>query len=1277
MGKIAKEDCSMWKGFLITNNVNSKKKSILKKIITVLIFLSLTASAIGIFSNSLANTSTNNRTGDEGNQPATGYAEGTEKFEIYHDDNVHNTTFAPNENITIKITSNVLNWNAGGPSRRNQIDVYNYYGNRELHLADANAFTQQPGGPPYVYLGKFQAPGTPDHYLIDVQLRDSPQQNKDEIEVSDVIQVGAGATPPKHIATYSDSACTTLDWIFGSADNVYIKVYTPNTIDPADASIIFSDYVGNSTEILIEDLATPTVTKVGNDSIITFNLFDDLDFDPFTDNELKGNYWYTISVDLNDLVGAQMATDWAAQIRILPPPDIKTFRCAPISIFAEGTNTTTISLEFTDQDAISYSEFIVTFRVRAPGNSVITLLDNKTHGQGGLTLTSLGGNRYNASYIWDPPDAAILGDYDIYARVYDGQNGVDVEEFNDNRGRLTLLQAGVPPVVVAGNTTCYPDRINKMNNEMTMFVINFTDANDPQLNNNDFFITIKVRDEDNNEIIIIDNKNTGNQGDAQGTTILSVIRYVQNLYRATIAWNPEPDITVPVGFYDLYFSVTTIYGTATDGFGNNDNELEIYSSGYSPELNVGDTTCIPSSVDIIGNKQTMIYCEFTDPDNPDASTFNVTFKVRPPNNRIDDAITLVDNKADNGAGEFGGVVTVEQSGTNYVASYHWDPPVTVDVGFYDLYFMVSDAFNNTVEDSFQHNIDELELITSVTPPSISAGNTKCVPSSVNKIGTGTTKIYCEFTDSTFASITNFTVTFKVRDPNNNEIILVDDKPNGATGEDINQTGKVEISYSGTVFTAWYEWDPPAYVDPGRYDLYFGVKNLAGGYAKDDFNNNRDELTIETTGNPPIISKTDCVPSSITIKGAVKTTIFVEFTDADNPTVTNFTVTFRVRDPLDDNIILVNDKTDDGPGEFGGTLTINASGNVYIASYDWDPPDTTLSGMYDLFAEVKDETFAEAQDGFDSNQNELELTGGAVIPGAPKLESGTSTHIGNVYNFTITYTDEDNDPPTQDGILLIIGTDTYEMKESEPDDTNYTDGKQYYYSLELEDGNYTYYFKVTNIDNEVFETDQSPLTVKPEGKEKDTEEDYTILIVAVIVILIIVFLLVIFMLVKRKSTEPYYPDYRQPSERQVSLTQMEGLPEGEEGKEQEPEVGEPTTEPEPGEAEPTEEPAPEEGEQPPEEQAPAEEEKPPEEQPPAEQAPAEEEQPTEEQPPDEQAPAEEEQPPEEQPPEEQAPPEQEQPPKAAPLPSEQPPDKQSPPMATKVTPEEKKAPPEEK
>ena len=287
--------------------------------LTVLLILS---AVMLIFSNVTANS----RTGTIANQAGAGFSADTEYFEIYHDNNGHDTSYLTAETVNLRLNSSLVDWAAGGGGRRNEWELFDYYGNS----VDSGQFAQQPGGPPYIYDASFTAPIIADHYLVYVHVRESGGQGGSDIRTSDVIVVGGGATPSKHIVTYDNPSVITPKWAFSPTDIIYTSLYAPDTIDTANSDVIFSDMLDHNARIAIENLADPTINIIGTDAVIIFDLATDLDLTQFPpDFELKGGHWYTIGFDLQDNIGGQMAMDWAAQIKILPPPMINFTECAP------------------------------------------------------------------------------------------------------------------------------------------------------------------------------------------------------------------------------------------------------------------------------------------------------------------------------------------------------------------------------------------------------------------------------------------------------------------------------------------------------------------------------------------------------------------------------------------------------------------------------------------------------------------------------------------------------------------------------------------------------------------------------------------------------------------------------------------------------------------------------------------------------------------------------------------------------------------------------------
>ena len=98
--------------------------------------------------------------------------------------------------------------------------------------------------------------------------------------------------------------------------------------------------------------------------------------------------------------------------------------------------------------------------------------------------------------------------------------------------------------------------------------------------------------------------------------------------------------------------------------------------------------------------------------------------------------------------------------------------------------------------------------------------------------------------------------------------------------------------------------------------------------------------------------------------------------------------------------------------------------------------------------------------------------------APTISAtNLTTNTTGVYNqntqfvFDATYTDQDDEAPF--AMQLIINDMTYDMNETDVNDTTYSDGKDYYYSTKLDHGNYSYYFRATDTTSDEVSTTVVP------------------------------------------------------------------------------------------------------------------------------------------------------------------------------------------------------------
>jgi hypothetical protein len=127
-----------------------------------------------------------------------------------------------------------------------------------------------------------------------------------------------------------------------------------------------------------------------------------------------------------------------------------------------------------------------------------------------------------------------------------------------------------------------------------------------------------------------------------------------------------------------------------------------------------------------------------------------------------------------------------------------------------------------------------------------------------------------------------------------------------------------------------------------------------------------------------------------------------------------------------------------------------------------------------------------------------------------------------YLFTAKYTDLDNDPPSY--VKVFIDQVGYEMSELDPSDTNYTDGKDYFFKIVLDHGSYAYYFVADDGNGNEFTTNTQTLEVSWDVGHWDLihyfeEEVYPgilmIITLIVVVILVLCFIMVVMALQMRK------------------------------------------------------------------------------------------------------------------------------------------------------------------
>jgi len=534
--------------------------------------------------------------------------------------------------------------------------------------------------------------------------------------------------------TYEAHEITTLSGTIASTDTVNLSLWWRKTATVANSSIcdiIVSIILpGGGPEVEIwSDLQTPNAgqvlggTNTGNIDVSSF-------FTATGTYELKvygqlrnGNDGAaTVQWNVDDIV-----LDVVSAANNAPAVTAGATQVSPTTVETTSNGTTTISTTFTDTDQPGVGAFNVTFKVREPDNATeVTLVNNQPNGGGGLTITDDGGGSYTASYTWDPAPGQTAGAYDLYFDVTDGTDSA-VDDYTNNLDELTLT-TNATPSVTAGATQVSPATVETTNNETTTISTTFTDTDQPGVGG--FTVTFRVREPDNaTEVTLVNNQPNGGGG-------LTITDNGGGSYTASYTWDPAPGQTA--GAYDLYFDVSDGLAAATDDYANNLDELTL-TTNTAPTVTAGATQVSPATIETTNNETTTISTTFTDSDQPGVGAFNVTFKVREPDNATE--VTLVNNQPNGG----GGLTITDNGGGAYTASYTWDPAPGQTAGDYDLFFEVSDGLAAATDD-YANNLDELTLATN-TAPSVTASATQVSPVTIDPVAAEATTISTTFTDT--------------------------------------------------------------------------------------------------------------------------------------------------------------------------------------------------------------------------------------------------------------------------------------------------------------------------------------------------------------------------------------------------------------------------------------------------------------------------------------------------------------------------------------------------
>ncbi len=147
------------------------------------------------------------------------------------------------------------------------------------------------------------------------------------------------------------------------------------------------------------------------------------------------------------------------------------------------------------------------------------------------------------------------------------------------------------------------------------------------------------------------------------------------------------------------------------------------------------------------------------------------------------------------------------------------------------------------------------------------------------------------------------------------------------------------------------------------------------------------------------------------------------------------------------------------------IDTNNTGNT--TNYTCTPQ---LDGTYYWRVEVTDGVHVNVSDIYTITFNSHPLN---HIPSLTNYNvTPTNGNDNTVFNYTLTYTDLDNESPTT--LKVIIDSQEHTLLPSNTSDNNYTDGKEYYYTTTLTIGTHNYTFYVEDL----YSQNSTPITNNP-------------------------------------------------------------------------------------------------------------------------------------------------------------------------------------------------------
>lgn len=699
-----------------------------------------------------------------------------------------------------------------------------------------------------------------------------------------------------------------------------------------------------------------------------------------------------------------------------------------------------VSVSFTDTTALSVNQYYVTFRVRAQDGTEYTLVDFKRNNESGdydgsykLKVTESAGT-YTARYEWNPSESQALGDYDLYAYVFDGTD-TTVTDYSANLNEVALSSDGFVgfPLDVPAITAITPSVLTNIDNygaggtDTVAFSIDFDDFDGHLLS--DFDIKITVRAPDNkSEYVIVSGTDGVSQARAGDDAAFLSVTGGPVSFNAAFTWGPETDAPeFPEGYYDFKVYIKDPDGLSyTSDFSVNTDLIGMDATGADPGFSPPTINSVSASVSpVTPGNSTVLTGNITE-GTGSVVAGDCTFSVRSQNN----------------SSIYGPYTATGYAGGNCTYTLASDG---LPFGWYDVYFEVNDSNGAGAVSDYDTSREvfyvgsTIDVYSTFVDP---ANTTVDIAPNDGAFYNSDTYIKACFTnsDGSKTAATDYWFTIKVRGPDSAEEVLV----NNVRGDNASVTYTSSDGACGGDRSVQFDWTPAGGSTEGMYDVSVSVYDgTLGNTDESTYTENSD--IVQLIDNPslpyppyelnesPVVgsagSASGCVNGAC-LPGTETAYISATFSDLENEGVGSYTVTVKLRSP--DNSTewtLVEDQGNGGSTCSDGTVSTSCSMTItdlgdgsYQFTLAWNPLDSffdvTKYGTYDLELTVRDSFAAGGVSDYDSNLNKVSIedTGFPpfpnevpevltlyVSPTSVTLEAGTTVDI-----FADFY---DNDNPT--------------------------------------------------------------------------------------------------------------------------------------------------------------------------------------------------------------------------------------------------------------------------